>query len=86
MVYAATGQLENYLNTPWLEKKYKIWAANFMRNTSHTTGYDGKMYMWQFSDSGRFGTSVTNTDQVDLNYIFVKKTGEWVKMSNGKYK
>ena len=86
MVYAATGQLENYLNTPWLEKKYKIWAANFMRNTSHTTGYDGKMYMWQFSDSGRFGTSVTDTDRVDLNYIFVKKTGEWVKMSNGKYK
>ena len=86
MVYAATGQLTSYLDTRSLEKKYKIWAANFMRSTSHTTSYTGQMFMWQFSDSGRFGTALTNTDRVDVNYMYIKNQGYWKQLKNGKYR
>lgn len=84
MIYASSSVLTNYLNRDTLHSKYKIWVAAWTYGKATT--YSKPMYIWQFSDSGRFGKSLTNTDRVDVNYLFVKKSGKWVSFSNGKYK
>lgn len=84
MIYASSSVLTNYLNRDTLHKKYKIWVAAWTYGKATT--YSRPMYMWQFSDSGRFGKSLTNTERVDVNYLFVKKSGKWVSYSNGRYK
>ncbi|MBQ9014762.1 MAG: hypothetical protein IJ109_01455 [Firmicutes bacterium] len=84
MVYASSSVLINYLNRDTLHKQYKIWVAHYTGGKA--TGYAKPMYMWQYSSTAQFGKSLTNTTNVDVNYLFVKLKGKWVKASNGKYK
>ncbi len=84
MIYASSSVLVNYLDRDTLHSKYKIWVAAWTYGKATT--YSKPMYMWQFSDSGRFGKALTNTDRVDVNYLFVKKNGKWVAYSDGRYR
>lgn len=84
MVYASSSVFINYLNRNTLHSKYKIWMAHYTGGKA--TDYAKPMYMWQYSSTATLGKSLTNTKYVDINYLFVKKNGKWVKQSNGKYK
>ena len=84
MIYASRTVFENYLNRNTLHDKYKIWVADWTGGKA--TIYDKPMYMWQFSSKAQFGTALTNTTNVDINYVFVKKVGQWIAYANGKYK
>ena len=84
MIYASSSVLANYLDRNTLHKKYKIWVAHYTGGKA--TNYAKPMYMWQFSSTARLGKSLTNTTNVDINYVFVKRNGKWVKSSNGKFR
>ena len=88
MIYSSASVFTGYLNRDTLHSKYKIWVAHYTGGKA--TDYSKPMYMWQFSSSAKFsqnGRSLTgNTSVVDINYLFIKKTGQWVAFANGKYK
>ncbi len=83
MVYASCSVLIRYLNRDTLHSKYKIWMAHYTGGKA--TDYGRPMYMWQFSSTAQFGKNLTNTKNVDINYVFVKLNGKWVKV-NGRYR
>ncbi|MBQ9060683.1 MAG: hypothetical protein IJ128_06035 [Firmicutes bacterium] len=84
MIYASSSVLINYLNRDTLHNQYKIWVAHYTGGKA--TDYSRTMYMWQYSSTAQFGKSLTNTTNVDINYMFVRLSGKWVKASNGKYR
>ncbi len=84
MIYASASVFTGYLNRETLHDKYKIWVAHYTGGKA--TNYSLPMYMWQFSSTAQFGQSLTNTTNVDINYVFVKKLGQWIAYADGKYK
>lgn len=84
MVYASLSVFLNYLNRDTLHSKYKIWVAHYSGGAA--TDYARPMYMWQYSSTAQLGKSLTNTTNVDINYVFVKQNGKWVPYSDGRYK
>lgn len=84
MIYSSASIFTGYLNRDPLHANYKIWVASWTGGKATT--YSKPMYMWQFTSDARFGASLTGTSRVDLNYVFIKKTGKWVAYSGGRYK
>lgn len=66
MVYASRTIFDNYLDKERIEKKYKVWLAQYPEN-SNATGYEGDMYMWQYSSDVHIDGI---EGRVDANYIF----------------
>ena len=70
MVYANYNTLCNFIDYKTLQKKYKMWLANYTNNGVATT-YPGSYWMWQYSSSGKVNGLSGN---IDINYIFEPKT------------
>ena len=66
MLYASRSVLDNFVDSDKLEKKYKIWLAQYPRS-GQAPSYDGEYYMWQYSSNVRLeGIDA----RVDANYLF----------------
>ena len=66
MLYANYTMLSKYLDYQTLQKKYRIWLANYTTKGTATT-YPGEYWMWQYSSSGKVNGL---KGSVDINYIF----------------
>ena len=66
MVYANYTMLNNYMDYKSLQKKYRIWLANYTTKGTATT-YPGEYWMWQYSSSGKVNGL---SGCIDMNYIF----------------
>ena len=66
MLYANYTMLSKYLDYQTLQKKYRIWLANYTTNGTATT-YPGEYWMWQYSSSGKVNGL---KGSVDINYVF----------------
>ena len=71
MVYANYTMLNNYMDHKSLEKKYRIWLANYTTKGTATT-YPGEYWMWQYSSSGKVNGL---SGCIDMNYIFKNGQG-----------
>lgn len=66
MLYASRSVLDNFVDHEKLEKKYKIWLAQYPRS-GQAPSYEGEYYMWQYSSNVRLeGIDA----RVDANYLF----------------
>ena len=66
MLYASRSVLDNNVDHERLEKKYKIWLAQYPRS-GQAPSYDGEYFMWQYSSNVRLeGIDA----RVDANYLF----------------
>lgn len=66
MIYANRATLDNYVDHETLQKKYKIWLAQYSSNGKAPT-YSGDYYAWQYSSNVRLSGIST---RFDANYIF----------------
>lgn len=81
MIYANYTMLSKYMDYKTLQKKYRIWLANYTTNGSATT-YSGDYWMWQYSSSGKVNGL---KGSIDINYIFTNgQGGSKVKTTTGK--
>ena len=71
MIYANYTTLNSYLDYEKLQKKYRIWLANYTTNGKATT-YPGEYWMWQYSSSGKVNGL---KGSVDMNYLFTNGQG-----------
>lgn len=80
-VYANTSTMNGYLYPSVLEKKYKIWIAEYSKSLS----YKRTKYMWQYSSSAKIKGLAGS---IDINKLYIKssKKKEGEKSSyKGKY-
>lgn len=76
MVYANKSMLEDQLNAEQLTKAgYRIWLANYTKNTS----YSGTFDFWQYSEKGK--VNGINGD-VDMNYYYAKANEDFAPAPN----
>lgn len=70
MFYGSKNELEQFWDMERIEKKYKVWVAQYPAepypNTSRSD-YQGAYHMWQYTDQG---TMPGITQNVDLNVAF----------------
>ncbi|MBQ0078738.1 MAG: glycoside hydrolase family 25 protein [Eubacterium sp.] len=76
MIYANRSTLDNYLDHKKLEKKYKIWLAQYSRSGKAPT-YEGDYYMWQYSSDVRLSGIKA---RVDANYLFKEDAAATAKV------
>ena len=76
MVYANKSMLESQLNASELtDAGYRIWLANYTRNTAYTGIFD----FWQYSERG----SVDGISGfVDMNFYYVQETDNFAPAAN----
>lgn len=63
MIYANKNMLENQVDGNYLGARYKIWLANYTRQTSYTGPYN----FWQYSSSGYINGI---SGRVDMNFWY----------------
>lgn len=71
MIYANYTMLTKYMDYKTLQKKYRIWLANYTTNGKATT-YEGEFWAWQYSSSGKVNGL---KGSIDINYIFSNGQG-----------
>jgi len=70
MFYASKNELESHWDTERIEKRYKIWVAQYPEAPYPATpqsSYAGDHHMWQYTKSG---TAAGITQDVDLNVAY----------------
>lgn len=67
MIYANKSMLENQVDGNYLGARYKIWLANYTRQTSYTGPYN----FWQYSSSG-YVNGISG--RVDMNFWYDDST------------
>lgn len=71
MFYASRSDLENQWQTERIEKKYKIWVAQYPElpyPQTHAPSYNGKYHMWQFTNDATISGIPTDVD-LNLSYF-----------------
>ena len=86
MIYASLSLLCNYVNRGPLHDSNKIWVAHWTTNGAATTYGDSdysryRMYMWQYSSSGKVSGISGKTD---MDYLLLES--KWEQQADGRYK
>lgn len=68
MVYANKSDLTNLIDGAKLAKSYKIWLANYTKQTTYANPYE----FWQYSESGTVD-GISGTKNIDCNFWYTKE-------------
>jgi len=76
MIYANKSMLEDQLNTTTITNEgYRIWLANYTKNTSYTGAFD----FWQYSEKGKVNGIYGD---VDMNFYYAQPDDNFAPTAN----